>query len=152
MAEDGDPVQPGAEHHGNGHKAALGENHVRFDLSHQVRGLEGAGDHAEGIGKILPGKITAQLAAFYRVIGDARNGAHLRRFHAVLRADVMDLIAFFLKAGDQRQVRRHMAQGAAAGQNDLLHQVTPCKQNIKKVNIIKFSGRQADSLSKAGRL
>ena len=125
MAEHRNPVQPGAEDHRYRDEAALGEHHVRFDFAHQPGGLEGACDHPEGIGKVLPVVITAEFAALHRVIGHPVHGAHLRRFHSVLRTDIVDFVPGFLQPGNQRQVRRHMAQGSAAGQNDFLQKNTP---------------------------
>ncbi len=54
--------QPGGHHHRHRHKAALGKNDVRLDLSQQMKGLEGPGDHPERVSQVLPVKIAAQLA------------------------------------------------------------------------------------------
>ena len=124
MAEHRNPVQPGTEDNGHRDETAFGKHNVRTDFAHQAGGLERTGDYPEGIGEVLPVVITAELAALYRVVGDPFHGAHLRRFHAVFRADVVDFISGFLQPGNQRQVRRNVPQGSAAGQYNLLQNNT----------------------------
>ena len=120
VADSGHTAQPRADDHRHADEAALGEAHIGLQFAHQPDGLERAPDDPERIGKVLQAEIAAQFAAFHRVIGDARNlGDHLV-LDAVFRADVMNIIAHFLQAGNQAQVGRHMTGSTAARQNDSL--------------------------------
>ena len=94
MAQHGHAVQPCAHNHRHGYEPALGEAHVGLEPAHQVRALERAGNHAEGIGEVLPVKVAAQLAGFDHMIGHARQIAYHAVLDAILRADVVHLVPF----------------------------------------------------------
>ncbi len=131
MAHHRDAVQPRAEHHRHGHKAALGEAHIGLDLAHQTGGLHRTREDAEGVGEVLPVEIATQLAGFDRVIGQAVDGGELLRLHALFRADVVDLIALFQQMGQQRQIRGDVTHRAAASEDDpFAHIMNPAFQVI----------------------
>ena len=118
-------VQLRAVDHRHRHEAALGEHHVGLQPSDDARGLAHALDHAEGVGKVLPVEVPAQLAHGHRVKGDAGHAGYQRFLGAGLRADVVNLPSVGQQPGDQRQVRRDVARGAAARENDLLQRTFP---------------------------
>ena len=97
VAEDGHMMHPCAEDHRHSHEAALAEYHVRLNFPDDVGGLKGSGNDPERVGEVLPGKITAQLAALHRMIGDTGNGSHLVPLHAFFRANIVNLIPTFLQ-------------------------------------------------------
>ena len=125
MADHGHAVQLRPVHHGHRHKATLGKNHVRFDFVDDAGRLAHALDHAEGVGKVFDVKVAAQLAHRYGVEADTFHLADQCFFHAVGRADVVNFPSVSLQAGDQRQVRRDMPGGSAAGENDFLQYPFP---------------------------
>ena len=57
----------------------------------------------------------------HRMVRHALHLFNQPALHAVRRADVMHVPAFFQKMRDQRQVRRHMPRRAAARENNSLH-------------------------------
>ena len=142
MADRGHMAHPRAHHHGHADEAALGEHHVGLDFSHQRDAFRRPGDDLEGVGKILQTEIAAQLAAFHRVIGNARNGGDHLMLDAVLRADVMDFIPCFLQPGDQAQVRGHVPRCAAAGQYDPLYHGTT-SVSVIRISVYHTNARDA---------
>ena len=129
MADHGHAVQLRTVNHGYRYEAALGEYHIGFDRVNDSRRLPNAVDHAKGIGKVFRVKITAQLAYRDGVEGDALHLGDQLLLGAVGRADVMDFPSVGLQAWNQRQVRRDMPGGSAAGENDFFQYSFPLIQD-----------------------
>lgn len=104
MNEHGDAVQRRTVDDGHAHETALGEHDVRAQSAQEALGLKSAGDDAERIGEVFHVEVAAQFAALYRVIGDARKGFYERALDAFLCADVVNIPAFLLQEGDEREV------------------------------------------------
>ena len=116
MRNDGNPAR--AEYDRNGDKAALAEDDAWLNLPDQAACLKIPLDHAERVDKVLPGEIPAHLACRNAVIGHAVERGNQVFFHAVFRADIMNLPAFPLERFDQGDIRRNMSRGAAACKYD----------------------------------
>ena len=88
-------------------------------------GLKRALNHAEGVGEVFQVEIAAQLAAVHDVIAHAVDRLDQAALDAVFRADVMNFPALGAQRGNESEVGRDVAGGAAARQNDLFHEDTP---------------------------
>ncbi|MPM72245.1 hypothetical protein SDC9_119218 [bioreactor metagenome] len=106
------------EHNGNGDESALAEDHVRLEFVNQLSRLKISLDHAEGVDKILPGKIPPEFAGGNSVIGHAVDSGDQVVFHAALRADVVHVPALAEQRLHECDVWGNVPGRAAAGKDD----------------------------------
>ena len=107
-----------AQHDGNGDEPALAKDHVRLNLANQPPRLKITLDDAKWIDEVLPGEIPPELSRRDAVIGHGCDVRDQLFFNAVLGADVVHFPAFAQKRFHKRDIWRHVARGAAAGEDD----------------------------------
>ena len=120
VADDGDMPAFGCHDYRDRDEAALGEDDVGLQPFHQGRRFGEAFDDPEGVGEILPVKVTAEFSGGNAVVGDVLGFDELF-LDAVGGADVGDSIACGAQTGQQGNVRRYVTGSAAAGEYNMFH-------------------------------
>ena len=85
----------GGQNHGDGDKAALGENDIRAVALEEPSGLPIALQNPKGVRKIFKVKVTAQLPGGDAVVGNTCI-FNKPAFNSLVGADIADLVVRFL--------------------------------------------------------
>ncbi len=113
MADDRDMVVSGCKDYGDRDKASFGENDVRLQGLDQMGGFGEAFEDPEGVCEILQAEVTAEFSGGDAVVRDVLS---LYEFFldAFGGADVGDVVASGLQAGEKGDIGGYVAGGAAA--------------------------------------